>query len=316
MLRLGFDIGGMNIRACLLDNAGTGLRAQTSRPFPKGKGEQAFVDELAEMAHELLAPLGASPENVDSVGIGIPGTVDRGTGVLVSACNLHLNGMPIRAHAQALFPNARIDVANDADVAALAEAKLGAFRGYDSALLITIGTGIGGGLVLGGKLFRGGRGLGCELGHITLQHGGPMCTCGNRGCAETLCSATWLERQGRHCLLDYPMSRIAVAAEGRSERVTARIVLEEAREGDGIARQIVDAYIENLSSLVTTCCYAYNPEIIGLGGGVSNAGDVVLGALTERVNMRARSYRPGAIVTAALGDAAGMIGAALLPETE
>ena len=143
-----------------------------------------------------------------------------------------------------------------------------------------------------------------------------MCACGNRGCAEALCSATWLERQGRHCVPDYPMSRIATLAQGKPENVRAKDVVTAARDGDGVARQIFDEYVKNLSSLISTCCYMMSPRIIGLGGGVSNAGDFLIAPLTERVKRRARLYVPEKIVAASLGDAAGMIGAAMLPDME
>ncbi len=184
MLRLGFDIGGMSIRACLLDDQNMRIVAQKAEPFPIGQGEDALISQLKRMADDISLPLGLSPEMHRSVGVGIPGTVHRATGVLLSACNLHLNGMPIVQRMRKCFPNAHVAVANDADVAALAEYYAGAFRGYDSGLLITIGTGIGSGMIVNGRLFDGGKGLGSELGHITLQQDGPMCACGNQGCAE------------------------------------------------------------------------------------------------------------------------------------
>lgn len=316
MLRLGFDIGGMSIRACLLDDQNMRIVAQKAEPFPIGQGEDALISQLKRMADDISLPLGLSPEMHRSVGVGIPGTVHRATGVLLSACNLHLNGMPIVQRMRKCFPNAHVAVANDADVAALAEYYAGAFRGYDSGLLITIGTGIGSGMIVNGRLFDGGKGLGSELGHITLQQDGPMCACGNQGCAEALCSATWLERQGRYCVLDYPMSRIATLAQGKPENVRAKDVVTAARDGDGVARQIFEEYVKNLSSLISTCCYMMSPRIIGLGGGVSNAGDFLIAPLTERVKRRARLYVPEKIVAASLGDAAGMIGAAMLPDME
>lgn len=314
MLRLGYDIGGMSVRACLLDDCEMRIVAQQARPFPVGQGERTLSKMMAEMAGEISAPFGITPDRQRSVGVGIPGTVKGDTGVLVSACNLQMDGMPIADRMREYFPNAQIAVANDADAAALAEYHAGAFRGYDSALLITIGTGIGGGLIAENRLFQGGLRIGCEFGHITLQHNGPMCACGNRGCAETLCSATWLERQGRRCVLDYPMSRIATLANGRIECVSAKDVLTAAQEGDGIAVQIFGEYIENLSSLISTCCYLMGPRIVGLGGGVSNAGDFLLRPLNKRVRERTRSYVPEKIVLAELGNTAGMIGAAMLPK--
>lgn len=313
MLRLGYDIGGMSVRACLLDDESLQVKAECTRPFPLGKGEDAFIQQLTDMAEEICTPFGLTAEKQASVGIGMPGTVHKQTGVLLSACNLNLNGMPLGERLKAAFPNAAVAIANDADVAALAEYYAGAFKGYASALLITIGTGIGSGIIVDHRVFQGGLGIGSELGHIVLQQGGPMCSCGNRGCAETLCSASWLERQGRHSLMDYPMSRIAILADGKPENVKAKDVIAAAQAGDGIAKQIFEQYVENLAGLVATCSYIIAPEIVAIGGGVSNAEDFLLEPLTRSVTRRARRYVPKKIVTAALGNTAGMIGAALLP---
>lgn len=313
VLRLGYDIGGMSIRACLLEDTRMEILTRRTRPFPMGQGEEALIAEMTAMADEIFAAHGMDRQHVQSVGVGIPGTVHQGSGVLLSACNLHLNGMPIAQHMRNYFPNARISLGNDADAAALAEYFAGAFRGYASALLITIGTGIGGGVIMNDRLFQGGLGLGCELGHITLQQDGPMCACGNRGCAEALCSATWLERQARHCILDYPMSRIATLAGGRMENVHAKDVIAAAQEGDGIANQIFNQYIDHLASLISSCAYLMSPRIVGVGGGISNARDFLIRPLEERVRARTRRYVPEKVVAAQLGDAAGMIGAAMLP---
>ena len=314
MLRLGYDIGGMSVRACLLDDQEMRIVAQQARPFPAGQGKDALINTMVALADEISKPFGIAAEEHVSVGIGIPGTVRSDTGVLISACNLQVDGMPIADMMHRHFPNAQIAVANDADAAALAEYYAGAFRGFDSALLITIGTGIGGGIIQDNQLFQGGLRVGCEVGHITIEQNGPMCACGNRGCAETLCSATWLERQGRRCVIDYPMSCIATLAEGRIENVNAKIVLTAAQQGDGIAKQIFQEYVENLSSLISTCCYLVGPRIVGLGGGVSNVGNFLIDPLTKRVRARVRAYLPEKMVLAELGSAAGMIGAAMLPK--
>ena len=313
MLRLGFDIGGTSVRACALDDERMEILRVETRPFPAGGGWDGLANLMGEMGRLVGAPLGLTPKDFRLVGVGVPGTVKRDTGVLLSACNLHVDMMPIADMMRERFPSADVAVANDADAAALAEYHAGAFRGYDSALLITIGTGLGGGLIVDDRLFLGGRKVGCELGHITLQQGGPMCACGSRGCAESLCSASWLLRQGRHAALGYPMSSIATRAENDPMNVTAKLVVDCAREGDGIARQIFDEYVENLASLISTCGYLIGPRIIGLGGGVSNAGAFLIEPLTERVKVRARKYMPEKIVAAELGERAGMIGAAMLP---
>jgi glucokinase len=313
MIRLGYDIGGMSIRVCLLDDQTFQIINQQTRNFPLGQGEDVFVKQLVEMANEISESQGLMPEEHFSIGIGIPGTVHHETGVLLSACNLNLKGVSIADRLREHFPNAKIAVGNDADVAALAEHYAGVFQGYKSALLITIGTGIGGGLIINNRLFQGGLGFGCELGHIVLQQDGLMCSCGNRGCAETLCSASWLEREGRRSLIDYPMSRIAILAQGKPESVRAKDIIEAAQAGDGIARQIFEKYVENLTALIVTCSYVLGPEIEALGGGVSNAGNFLLEPLRLKVAHRSRHYMPDKIVTAKLGNTAGMIGAALLP---
>ncbi len=313
MLRLGYDIGGMNVRVCLLDDQTFQIINQKTKDFPLGKGEEVFFKQLVKMANEISEPYGLVPENHLSIGIGIPGTIHHETGVLMSACNLNLTGISIVDRLHKHFPNAKIAIGNDADVAALAEYYVGVFQGYKSALLITIGTGIGGGLIINNRLFQGGLGFRSELGHIVLQQDGLMCSCGNRGCAETLCSASWLEREGRRSLIDHPMSRISILAQGKLENVRAKDIIEATKTGDGIARQIFEKYVDNLTALIVTCSYILGPEIVALGGGVSNAGDFLLEPLRHNVARRSRHYMPRKIVTAKLGNTAGMIGAAMLP---
>jgi predicted NBD/HSP70 family sugar kinase len=149
---------------------------------------------------------------------------------------------------QSHFPVVPVYLANDANAAALAELHAGVFKEVKTAILLTLGTGIGGGIILNGRMFNGGMGNGVELGHMVLAQGGPICTCGTRGCLETLCTATWLVQQGRRSIIDYPKALIYTQAGGDLNKVTAKLVLDCAKAGDAIARGIFERYVDQLGS--------------------------------------------------------------------
>jgi glucokinase len=162
---------------------------------------------------------------------------------------------------------------------------------------LTLGTGVGGGLILGGKMFNGGLGHGVELGHMCLQFGGPLCTCGNLGCVETLCNAPWLIRQS-------------------SQATDAKMVIDAAKEGDVAAKNIFDRYVDQLSSAIVSCTNLLDPEVVALGGGVSLAGEFLFAPLREQVLRKSFFHHPYKIVPATLGNDAGIIGAAMLAINE
>ena len=311
MLQVGFDIGGTNIAVGAVDENHR-IVARRDVRFPTGEPYADTVVLMADLVRELAAELNIDCNAFQSIGIAVPGSIDRSRTQLLHAYNLQYHNVPLRACVRTHFPNIPVFLANDADAAALAELHAGAFYGKQTAVLITLGTGIGGGLILGGRMFYGGMGNGVELGHMVLQQGGTLCTCGTRGCIETLCTAIWLQQQGRRAVIDYPTAMLYTETGGDINRVTAKLVIDCAKAGDAIARDIFTHYVDQLGSMVASCIHFIDPETIAIGGGVSHAGEFLLAPLRKNVQKKCYYDRCGEIVAAQMGNDAGIVGAAML----
>ena len=220
--------------------------------------------------------------------------------------------MPLKALAQEAFGEIPVYLANDANGAALAELYAGAFRGCKTAVLFTLGTGLGGGIILGGHMFNGGMNQGVELGHMYLVNGGEHCTCGNDGCMEAYCAASALARDGQRAMKKHPESLIAARAGGSPENVDAKLVIDCAKEGDEAAKAVFDQYIDSLSSACASIYNLLDPEVIAIGGGVCGAGEFLFAPLREKTTGKCFYKTHGKLVPAELGNDAGMIGAAML----
>jgi glucokinase len=267
---------------------------------------------LAAMESELRRSLEAHPE-VQAAGLGIPCTIDQATGRAISAVNLPILDVPIRdLMAERLGITVVVD--NDANAAALAEHRWGAARGTRNAVLLTIGTGIGGGLVLDGELYRGSTGAGAELGHTVIDLDGPPCqgNCPNNGCAEALASGTALGREARAAAERHPDSALGrLAASGHE--ISGRTATVAALEGDPIARDVVTEIGRRLGAFASSLANIFEPEIIVFGGGALAAGDLILEPV--RAELRRRALPPAnqtRVAGAELGPEAGMIGAATM----
>ena len=213
---------------------------------------------------------------------------------------------------QEAFEGVPVYLANDANGAALAELYAGAFRGCRTAVLLTLGTGLGGGIIFGGHMFNGGMNQGVELGHMYLVNGGEHCTCGNDGCMEAYCAASALARDGKRAMLEHPESLIAARAGGAADAVDAKLVIDCAKEGDETAKAVFDRYIDSLSSACASIYNLLDPEVIAIGGGVCGAGEFLFAPLRERTTGKCFYKTHGKLIPAELGNEAGMIGAAML----
>jgi len=315
MYQIGFDIGGTNLKVGVV-NDNMELVASRNVAFPKGETYEKITVLMAEQIIDLAKEIKISATEFKSIGIATAGSIDASGMIIIHAHNLGFHGVPMVDEMHKHFPKIPVFLANDADAAALAELHAGAFRGKKTAVLLTLGTGVGGGIILGGKMFKGGMGHGNELGHMIIQHGGPICTCGNKGCIESLCTATWLIQQGRKVIVEHPISLIHEKAEGDMNNVTAKIVIDSAREGDPIAKDIFDTFVDSLSAAITSVVVLLDPEVIALGGGVSLAGDFLFQPVRELVKQKSFFKIYHEIVPAQLGNTAGIIGAALLAKNE
>ena len=281
---LGADLGGTKMAIGVIDEQQSILHRSTETTAG------LTLDELLDgLERELRDGLAACPQ-VNAVGIGIPCTIARESGYAIGAVNLPINDVPFRdlMHERIGLP---VAIDNDANVAALAEHRFGAARGTRNAIVLTIGTGIGGGLIIGGELYRGSSGAGAELGHVVIDQSGPPCqgNCPNRGCVETLASGTALGREGDLAAQSHPQSALGKAlAEGTE--VDGRLVTEAAIAGDGIAVEVLATIGRRLGVALSSLANIFEPEVIVIGGGVSAAGELLIGP--ARDELRSRALKP------------------------
>ncbi len=315
MLHAGIDIGGTSIKAGLIDSQNREIVIERSTAFPKS-GYKNVCLTVGNMIKDMAAERGICPEGLGSIGIAVPGSIDPSGNRVIHAYNLDFHNAPIKEEITLGFPGTPVFLANDADAAALAELQGGVFTGAKTAVLITIGTGVGGGLILNGKMFRGGNGQGVELGHMMLIYGGEPCSCGNKGCVEAYCSATWLAEQGKRILRSGSSTLLRSMTEDLEDHVDAKLVIDAAKQGDPLAKGIFEIFIDHLSAAITSITSLLDPEIIAIGGGVGESGDFLYGPLNKAVKEKSFFKSNYNIVPASLGNRAGMVGAALLYRNE
>ena len=310
MYQIGVDIGGTNIKVGLV-NETMELVQTCSVRFPHD-GARSVVKTSEETVDFLLRQQAIARKDVESVGIVVPGSIDQKGERVIDAYNLGFHDVPLKALAQEAFGEIPVYLANDANGAALAELYAGAFRGCKTAVLFTLGTGLGGGIILNGHMFNGGMNQGVELGHMYLVNGGEHCTCGNDGCMEAYCAASALARDGKRAMEQHPESLIAARAGGSPENVDAKLVIDCAKEGDKTAKAVFDQYTDSLSSACASIYNLLDPEVIAIGGGVCGAGEFLFAPLREKTTGKCFYKTHGKLVPAELGNDAGMIGAAML----
>ena len=305
---LGIDLGGTNIKGGVINDAGEILR-EASRPTQVEKGAETIADGIAALIKDL-----EQGETFGGIGLGCPGTVDDESGEVVCAFNLNLIHYDLRGAIKART-GYEIRLGNDANVAALAEATVGAGKGAHSTVVITLGTGVGCGVVLEGKMLTGYTGAASELGHMVIAEDGAPCTCGRKGCFEAYASATALIRVTKEAMERHPESAMhAVARENGT--VDGRTAFTAAQRGDEAAAEVVHEYVKYLASGVTNVVNIFFPEIVAFSGGIANQGEALLAPLRDEVRRQefggAYVKKHAKLVRCTLGYQSGIIGAALL----
>jgi glucokinase len=303
---VGIDIGGTKIAALRISSEGE-VRARTVIPTPA-------TDQAAALPAIETAAVAVLDDEVVAIGVGMAGLVDVRTGVLLSTPNLVWRNVPLADGLGERF-GLPVTVDNDATAAAWAESRIGASRGRADSLFVGVGTGIGGGIVAGGCLVRGAHGLAGEIGHIIVEPGGPLCGCGNRGCWEQVASGLAITRAGGRAVTDEPGSAIARLAGGDPRRATGELVTEAAQAGDEVAVAILAEVARRLGEGVAGLVNVFDPDVVVIGGGVGEAGDLLFGPLRDAyvAAVEGADVRPEVpIVPAQLENDAGAIGAALL----
>lgn len=303
MYRLGFDIGGTNIAFGIVDEKYRIIYKSAVR-FPHTSPEDVAT-LLNKLYLSACEDSGTAASQIDLIGICIPGSIDKLGKNIINAYNLNFHQVPFKDIVERCS-GIEVRLTNDADAATLAEHRIGSLKGTQNAILITIGTGIGGGIVLNGKLFHGGKQNGIELGHMIMDLHGKRCTCGRIGCVETLCSATYLNNKAREL---YNKDRGGLRQYHISE-VDCKLLVSRAMNGDEDCYEIWDEYLNCLSEALASYINLYDPERIAIGGGLSGAGDFLIKPLNKRAAEKCFfKDNPPEIVCAMLGNDAGILGA-------
>ncbi len=304
------DLGGMSAKGALFSLDGE-LLCEDRVKTNKADGFEGTVAKLCGLANALVEKNGGTMYEVKAIGVGSPGIVDRGSGRVLRWSNFDWNDVPL-ADTLSKMTEKKVVVSNDANVAALGEATYGATANYQSSILLTLGTGVGGGMIFDGKIIEGFRSAGAELGHITIRKDGLPCACGRRGCYEKYASATALISQTRHAMVDNLDSKMWELADGKIENVGGRTAFQAARMGDETAKKVVEQYVGYLSEGIADFVNVLRPEAVVLGGGIANEGEDLFVPLRKAVDERtyiAMDIVPLKIVGAKLGNRAGIYGA-------
>ncbi len=310
---IGIDLGGTNIVAAVVDenyNIITKASTKTNRPRP----EQAIADDMAAMAIKAVEDAGLTMEQIEWVGVGTPGIANSETGVIEFSNNLGFVNTPMAEYIRKHIDKP-VFIENDANAAAYGEYVAGAAKGAKNAVCITLGTGVGGGIVIEGKIYAGSNFGGAEIGHTVINMDGPQCSCGRKGCFEVYSSATGLIRMTKEKMDEVPDSVMHAITEERGGKVSARTAFDAMRQGDKAAKEVVDFYIKALAAGITNTINVFQPDILCIGGGVCNEGDALLLPVKEIVAREVytrNSPKNTEIVIAKLGNDAGLIGAAFL----
>lgn len=315
MYFLGIDLGGTNIAAGIV-NQDYRLTVKTNRKTQVPCTNDELCSQLAEAALETLKKAGLSLDDIPWIGIGSPGTVNRDTGTIEFSNNLHIDHFPLQNMLENKL-HKRVILENDANAAAYGEYKAGALKGAQDALAITLGTGVGSGIIIDGKIYAGSNFAGGEMGHAVIVAGGRQCTCGRHGCWETYASATGLIVSTLEAMALDHTSAMWQIADGDLNKVDGRTAFQAMRAGDATAKAVVDKYIYYLSCGLLNCINILQPDILCIGGGIGNEGEALLAPVREIIDRESYSKystKQTRICRAQLGNDAGIVGAALLGE--
>lgn len=316
MYTIGVDLGGTNIAIGLCDSE-LKIIDKGSVPTKAQREPELIIKDMAALAKTIIERNKLTLSDIEYVGIAAPGTVNAKTGIIEYANNLPFLNFPIADIFKSYLPVSKVIIANDANAAALAEALVGAAKGTKNSVMITLGTGVGGGVIIDGKIFDGGVNCaGAELGHTVIVAGGRQCSCGRLGCWEAYSSATGLTNMTNEKMHELKLKGVDSLLFDEAEKagkVSARTSFNAMRRGDAAGKEIVDRYIFYLAEGITNMINIFQPEVLSIGGGVCNEKEYLTVPLTRIIN-REQYTRDNPsktkIVTAALGNDAGIIGAA------
>ena len=316
MYTIGVDLGGTNIAIGLCDE-NLNMIDKGSVPTLADREGELIIRDMANLAAEIIKRNNLTVSDIASVGIATPGAANSKTGVVEYANNLPFLNFPIAEIFKKYLPVEKVLIANDANAAALGEALAGAAKGTKNSVMITLGTGVGGGVIIDGKIFDGGINCaGAELGHIVIVAGGRQCSCGRRGCWEAYSSATGLSNMTKEKMNELKLkgiSSLLFEEADKDGKVSARTAFNAMKRGDKHGAMVVDEYIKYLAEGITNIINIFQPEILTIGGGVCNEKEYLTKPLMEIVESEQytrNNMNKTKVVTAVLGNDAGIIGAA------
>ena len=313
MYKLGIDLGGTNIVAGVVDKKYK-IVAKASCKTAVPRPESEICDSMAEVAKKAVEKAKLTMDDIESVGIGVPGAVNPKTGVIEYSANLFFHNWEVVEMMEERLGK-KVHIENDANAAALGEYLAGSAKGARNAVAITLGTGVGGGIIIDGKIYSGSNFAGAELGHMVIVKDGKECACGRRGCWETYASATGLINLTKQKILSEKLefSYMLKLCDGDINKVNGRTAFDAMRDGDPTAKSVVEEYISYLSCGLVNIINIFQPDVLCIGGGVCNEGDPLMVPMRELVKKEVYTRmldKNTRIEVAALGNDAGIIGAA------
>ena len=312
MIAIGIDIGGTSIKGAGITKEGKVLKV-FSMPVVKGDSQDATINKLIEAINKYIKEQDFKKEEILGIGLGVPGVMDTKAGVITYSNNLQWYDLPIVDLIEK-GTGLKVKITNDANAAALGEAKYGAGKKYKNIIMITLGTGVGGGIIIDGKIFEGNLGKGAELGHSVLVLDGEQCSCGRKGCFEAYASATALIRDTKRAMDKNKKSKCWEISE-KLGKVDARVAFEAERAGDEVGHQLVENYVKYLGEGCLNYFNIFRPEALILSGGIANEGEYLLSRLRKYFEDRNYGFQGTPkvdLLVSELGYDSGKIGAGAL----
>ncbi len=314
MYYLGVDLGGMSIKAGVCDDNGNILVKDTCVTVRNEDGDR-IINDMAKLCLKVIADANLTVDDIEYAGIASPGSADCEKGIIIFAATLPFVNYPIAEKLSERTGIKKIYVENDANAAAKGEATFGAAKGYKNSILVTLGTGVGGGVIVDGKIYTGFNFSGGELGHMVIEKGGELCPCGRRGCMESYASATGLMKLTKKQMMQDKDSIMWKLCDGNIDNVSGKTAFDAMRANDESGIAVVNEYIEYLACGLINFINIFQPEVLSIGGGICKEGETLLAPLREIIAKEEYSRHcenKTQLKIAKLGNDAGIIGAASL----
>ena len=310
-MHIGIDLGGTNIGIGIIHN--DNLIFKDSRSTNKESGYEGVVKNIYDSIEEILKKNNIKRSDIEGVGIGIPGIIDPKTNMVVEVVNMGWENVDLKNDLEKLI-GIPVFLGNDATVAGVAEYELGALKGCENGVLITLGTGIGAGIILNGKVFEGAHGIGAEFGHMIVGENFYDCNCGRNGCFETFASSTAIINYTKKLINEGKKTKILDMVNNDVDRIDGKVIFQAAREEDKVAIEVVDRMTDYLAKGIVNIMSILDPEIFVLGGGLSAAGDYLLEQVKKKVKKERyyKGIKAGEICISTIGNDGGILGAACL----